>query len=318
MRLLPIPIRPHKPPAMSLDHCERLFRDVRRCGSLPEICHALEPIFDRYKVVSLGLERGAVFWRARPCKDTPWPSLTDMGAPPTGVASAGRFNDPSQSLLYTSIREETALLEINSLVGQTVQVIGYRTILGENIRLAVVGELMHVYKLGYMRFTGSDPGLTISRLVNDLGASQGREVIFFDAFLNSLLADDGAKGNEYIVTRAVASMIFRDQELDGIAFQSTRDTLGYNVILRPEAAAKKIHATSCFQCQIKAIREYNFIDYEVLSEVVRLREDNAFEWAQPLGVQRRRFFNLTKEEYDVARSLANDPNAFLAMTRAHR
>ncbi len=303
---------------MSLDTCDMLFRKVRQGKSLPEICHALQPIFDTYELISLGLERGAVFWRARLCQEAPWQSLQDMGAPPQGIAAAGRFNDPAESLLYTSLRVETALSEVSACSGQLVQVIGYRTILDKYLRLAVVGELMHVHKLGYMRFTGSDPDQSISRLVNNLGQSRGKDILYIDAFLHSLLADSAARECDYIFTRAVAAMIHRDPEIDGIAFSSTKDSLGYNVILRPESIASKVHGTSCFQCRISAIREFGFIDFETLREVIRLREDDTFEWADPLPTPRRRFFNLTKEEYKIALQLADDPNSFLEMTRAHK
>ena len=259
-----------------------------------------------------------MFWRARPCADDPWPSLADMWAPPKEYASSGRFNDAAASLLYTSLREETTLAEICAGVRQKAQVIGYRTILGQSLRLAVIGELMHVHKLGYMRFTGSDPNLAIARQINELGVQGGRDVIYIDAFLQSLLADTSAKKNEYIFTRAIASMIHRDAEIDGIAFQSARDPLGYNVVLRPDAAAKKIHATCCFQCQVNAIREFGFIEFTTLRDAVRLSADSKFEWEKPLPESRRRFFNLTKEEYNIAKAHRNDPNAFLAMTRAHR
>ena len=303
---------------MSLDYCDSLFRRVRSCDSLASISHGLEPIFDRYRPTELELGRGDVFWRARSCDGEPWPSISDMGAPPSGVAGHGRFNDPGGSLLYTSIREETALSEIGVIVNQVVQVIGYRTVLGEFLRLAVVGDLMHVHKLGYMRFAGSDPDLSVSRYLNSLGPSRGRELIYLDAFLHSLLADTEASRNGYVFTRAVAAMIFRNPAIDGIAFQSAKDPLGYNVVVRPEAAASKLHATSCFQCQVTSIREFCFTDFRTLRDAVHLRDGELFEWDEPLPDGARRFFNLTKQEYDTAMALRGDPNAFLAVKGAHR
>lgn len=306
---------------MSLDHCDLLFRDVRHSKSLAEICHTLQPIFDRYESerLTLGLERGAFFWRARICKDAePWRTVDDMGAPPRGIAGAGRFNDPAASLLYAALKEETALAEIDARPGQIVQVIGYRTLLEHHLRLAVVGELMHVHKLGYMRFTGSDPEQSVSHLLNGLGSGRGREVTYIDAFLHSLLADGGAKENDYIFTRAVAAMIFQDPDIDGIVFASTRDSLGFNITLRPEVAAVKLHAMSCFQCRVDAVRDYGFMEFSLLRDAKRLLEGGSFEWAEPLPPPGRRFFNLTKEEYEIFRRFSGDPNAFLEMTRAHR
>ncbi len=131
---------------MSLDQLESLFHLVRQGASVAEIVDRLRPVFERYKLISLGFERGSVFWRARLCGDTPWSSASDMGAPPVEVAGLGRLNDAGAPLLYASLKEETALHEVGVQPPCMVQLIGYRAMRRQMLRLAVVGELMHVHK----------------------------------------------------------------------------------------------------------------------------------------------------------------------------
>jgi hypothetical protein len=303
---------------MSLDYCEQLFREVRQSQTIAEACRALEPLFGYYKTISLGLERGAIFWRARKCGTEPWPNLSEMGAPPARVVATGRLNEPRQPLLYASIKEETALQELDAAAGELVQIVGYRTVLGQLMQLAVIGELMHVYKLGYIRFIGKDPDSTLARAINDLDPLEARRTLYIDAFLHSLLADDRARDNDYMLTRAVAAMVHRDLNIDGIAFQSARDPLGYNITLRSEVVDQKVHATACVQCKVATLREFGFVDFSVLREAIRVDSVGNFEWADPAGAGRRRFFNLTKEEYDIALKHQNDPNGFARLTRAHQ
>ncbi len=113
-----------------------------------------------------------------------------MSEPPPELTSVGRLNDAGRPVLYASLKEETALAEIQVQPNQYVQVIGYRTLIKESIRLAVVGEMMHVHKFGYMRLTGSDPGATLGRILNEKGLDEGRQLLYIDAFLHHVLSAD--------------------------------------------------------------------------------------------------------------------------------
>lgn len=252
------------------------------------------------------------------CSEEPWPSVAQMSEPPAEVTSIGRLNDARRPVLYASLKEETALSEIQVLPEQFVQVIGYRALVNESIRIAVVGEMMQVHKFGYMRLTGSDPDATLGRMLNEKGLDEGRQLLYIDAFLHQMLSDPAARDTGYILSRAVAAMIHRNTAIDGIAYPSARDPLGYNITLRPEASAFKMHATSCMQCRVDALHEFGFFEYTVLREAMRIDDDGVFDWMPPLGPPRRRLFNLTKEEYDIAMKLKDDRNAFMQFKRVHQ
>lgn len=303
---------------MSLSRFESLFREVREAVSVAAACHALAPIFDMYKVISLDLTRGSIYWRSRLCEAEPWAAASQMSAPPPERTLIGRLNDAGCPMLYASLKQETALAEIQASASQHVQLIGYRTLVGKDIRLAVVGEMMHVHKFGYMRLTGADPSATLGRLLNEKGLIDGRQLLYIDAFLHHLLSDPAADAKSYVLSRAVAAMIHRDVAIDGIAYPSARDPIGYNITLKPEVVVEKMHPTSCLHCRIDALHEFGFVEYTVLKEAARVDDAGRFEWMPPLAPPRRRLFNLTKEEYEAGIRLKDDPSAFMEFKRVHQ
>lgn len=303
---------------MTLSRFASLFRHVREATSVSAACHALTPIFDQYELVSIGLTRGPLFWRARFSGVEPWSAVSDMSAPPPEKTRIGRLNEVGVPAMYASLKEETALAEIQAGAQDHVQLIGYRALVDKDVRLAVVGEMMHVHKFGYMRLTGSDPDATVGRFLNEKGLNAGRRLLYIDAFLHEILADKTAFTKDYILSRAVAAMIHRDTEIDGIAYPSIRDPLGYNITVNLNTVETKLHPTSCIHCRIDAVHEFGFVEYTVLNEARRVDEAGHFEWMPPLNPPRRHLFNLTEEEYKAAIRLKDDPNAFMEFKRVHR
>ena len=190
---------------MTLDECDRSFERVRAASTPAEACYALTPLFDAYSVISIELTRGTVFWRARIAQDQPWISIKEMGYPKKELVRRGRLNDERSPCFYAATRENTALAEIDAKAGDFVQIAGFRVKLETPIRIAVIGELHHIQKTGYLRLTGIDPELSLNRYINSLGKEHGESLLYIDAFLAHLLADVDAGQNDYMLSRAVAS-----------------------------------------------------------------------------------------------------------------
>jgi hypothetical protein len=293
---------------MNLDECDRIFAQVLGAVSPPSVCHELQPLFDYYEVINLELNRSSIFWRARFTENRPWSTVAEMGYPPAKYTKPGRLNDENTPCFYAATREETALQEIGAKENDLVQLVGFRAKLETPLRIAVIGELLHVYKTGYLRLTGSDPGSAMSRYLNEQGVERGRRLLYIDAFLSHLLADAEARNLDYVRSRALASMVYRNSYIEGIIFPSVRDWLGMNIALQPIPADQKIHAVCCLHVRVTRVRAYGFIEYEVIREAERITNDGAFVWMNPRSPYRRHFFNLTKDEYEAAQRVANDPS----------
>src|SRR5438045_9114240 len=106
---------------MPLDECDRLFSEVHAASGPAAICHALQPLFEQYDLISIELNRGSVFWRARFASHEAWPSVAQMSYPPAEHTRPGRLNDERTPCLYAATKEETALHEIGAKEGDLVQ-----------------------------------------------------------------------------------------------------------------------------------------------------------------------------------------------------
>jgi RES domain len=286
---------------MTFDECDHQFEKVRAASSLSEACFALEPLFDAYEVVSIELARGnSIFWRARIAESCPWTSIEKMGCPPAQQVVVGRLNDRYIPCFYSATRENTALAEISVKEGDFVQLAGFRPMVETPIRVAVIGDLYHTYKTGYLRITGSDPGLSVNRYINELGKESGERILYIDAFLASLLADTNARKINYILSRAIGSMIYRNTDIDGIFFPSVRDSLGMNLVLKYSSFDSKVLPVCCIHSRVNKLRSFGFIDYDVLQDVEQISDEGGLVWLKSQDKFIRRFFNLTKEEYDSA------------------
>ncbi len=298
---------------MNLDECDRIFAQVRGALSPSDVCHALTPLFDYYEVINIELNRGWVFWRARSTEGHPWAAVAEMGYPPPEIAKRNRLSDESMPSLYAATRLETALLEIDAKEQDLVQLVCFMAKLEIPIRIAVIGELQHVERTGYLRLIGRDPDRSMIRFLNSKGLEVGRRLLYIDAFLAHLLADPEAQNSDYVRSRAVAAMIYRNKDIDGIMFPSVRDQLGMNLVLRAMAFDSKMQPVCCLHTKVTRIRSFGFIEYKVLTEAESLSPDGSmFVWRDPLPPPlRRRFFNLTKEEYEIAAQQPDDPNTFM-------
>ena len=302
---------------MTLDECDRLFDAVQRASSPAEACHALTPLFEQYPVINIELTRGNIFWRARIANERPWSGIAEMGYPPASAVRPGRLNDEQSPCFYAATRESTALAEISVQPGNFVQIAGFRVKLETPLRIAVVGELYHVHKMGYLRLIGADPRRSMSRYLNEIGLDRGERVLYIDAFLASLLADANVNQTDYMLSRAVASMIYRNAEIDGIIFPSVRDLYGMNLALNPLPFDSKVHPVCCVHGRVRKLRPFGFVDFEVTSEAERVTSDGVLHWREPQPLPTRRFFNLTKEEYEAAIRSNGSADTFFDVMSAH-
>ncbi len=286
---------------MTLDDCDRAIARIRSASLPAEVCHALEPIFEYYETMNIELGRDSVFWRARLAGANPYGSLKEMSYPPAEYAKPGRLNDQNAPCLYAATREETALLEVGAAQDNFVQLVGFKVKPTAGRRVALVGELLHVHKTGYLRLTGADPKRTFNRYLNEQGLDRGRRLLYIDAFLAHLLADTEAENQDYVKSRALASMVYRNRDIEGIMFPSVPAPLGMNLALQPVSTDTNLDPVCCLHGKITRVRRFGFIEFQVFQEAERIDSAGRFVWTKPIDPSRRRYFNLTKEEFEAAK-----------------
>ncbi len=282
----------------SLDEYESLFAAIRSEQDRQKLVRQFTHLFKVYAVISLEIKRGNVFWRGRKIESKPFFNATKMSYPPAKNTPHGRLNDAHSPMLYAATDEETVLHELEVKEGDLVQFIGFRVKNEQSLRLAVIGELHHVSKTGYTKTFGQDPKNVFTALLNKGGMEAGKRLMYADAFLASLLADDRASERSYLITRSLGQVALENSEADGFFYPSVRDSLGMNIVIRPTQFDLAAHVVRSHIVRVIKVREFGFIDYEILEEAEEMDEKGGFKWVKPIAKNIARFFNLTKKEYD--------------------
>lgn len=283
---------------MNLDACERVFDDVLSSTTEAEFCHKISALFGLYEILSVGVGRASIYWRARLIGDQIWPSLFDLDYPPSEKARVGRLNDAKSPSFYVAGSIQTALCEVECQEGQIVQVAGFRVLKDEVLSLIVVGEYANVQKSGYMHFSGTDPGRTIRKLINEK-ESKAHPLIYVDKFLASIINDPSARDSGYIFSRALGAFLHSRVEADGIVFPSVRDRGGFNLAVRPEPSDRVFHNVACVTVRVGKKRRFGIQEYEVISSAIGLDDELNFLWPSSYQAGQLHVYGLTKEEHEV-------------------
>nr|WP_158546421.1 RES family NAD+ phosphorylase [Pseudomonas sp. RW407] len=287
-----------------LDQCEYIFDRAIGSSSGAEFCYAVDPLFENYKILTLGLGRGTVFWRARTIKSKPYENISELDYPPVELSSEGRLNDKGVPVFYAATREETALAEVNVEDGQLVQLAGFKVVPGNTMRLSVVGEYSNVVKSGYMHFAGLDPDKTILNIVRNLPHAKAVAKIYIDRFFAHILADPTASESSYIHSRALGHVIHSKAQADGIAFPSVKDRGGFNICVKAENSDLHLRNVACLVVRINKRRRFGLIDYDLISTADNLNENGDFQWHSQSEPKQVAFYGMTKDEFEEARANA--------------
>lgn len=283
---------------MDLDSCDKLIDRALSSQSEAEFCHAIDSMFNIYEILSVGLGRGNIFWRARAVDDTVWPKVSDLDYPRAEKARLGRLNDAGAPCFYVAKDIHTALNEIEASEGQLVQVAGFRVLTDEILRLIVVGEYANVQKKGYMDFSETDPDRTIQKMINQ--RDKALSLLYIDKFLASVIGDINARESNYIHSRALGALFHSKVEADGIAFPSIRDPGGFNLAVRVEPSDRVFHNVACVLIKVGKKRRFGVLDHEIVSSANKIDDDLNFIWPDEYQAGHINIYGMNKQEYDYA------------------
>lgn len=297
---------------MDLDGCDIIFDGALLAQSEVEFCEHIAPLFSTYKILSVGLGRASIFWRARGMKNGPWPNLFDLDYPPPEKSRRGRLNDDGSPCFYVANSIQTTLLEIEAGEGHLVQVAGFRVLVDEILRLIVLGEYANVRKNGYMHFSGSDPGGTVRNLINQRD-KEALPLLYIDKFLASVVGDPQARESSYTLSRALGKYLHTRVDADGIAFPSIRDPGGFNLAVEPAPSDRVFQNVACVLVKIGKKRRFGVIDYEIISSATGIDEQLNFVWADKYQAGTLNLYGLNEQEHAFVDSQADGADAMLSL-----
>lgn len=197
-----------------------------------------------------------IFFRVRPLDlDTPYTSPKDLNYKERDPLSLGRMNNPLIDVLYTSLSDQTAMLECNlnkAQVGKKFQLTRFRTT-----------EKIKVYRLGifadlYLN-TGIDTSYRKEKFKHFLNEEKPSYrmlkgyAALETAFLDIMYADAESNQDTYLLSALLAHAIFNTNEnrIDAIMYPSQKHRFGMNVAFKQEFADK----INIFHTELKEIRE---------------------------------------------------------------
>jgi hypothetical protein len=298
---------------MTLDECDALFAKIR-AESHPSVLQDLflNLLATDYSVTRIGLGRGSIFWRGRPCGPGGYANVRDVTYPQPHLAGLNRLSDLNQPRFYASARRETALAEQAACRdGQYVHLLGAWVKYGHEIRVLVLGEQHHVYKMGYWRMLGVDPDGALSRSMNAMPRDKALCAIYIDAFLGSVLSDPLAHQSDYVRSRALLAAITSKYPVDAVFYPSVKDAWGVNVVITPEALESHMVYCASRVVRVDRCREFGVMETSILRQAAKIGPDGEFEWQNDAGPDRELLFGLTKEEYEFALHNQCNQNALL-------
>lgn len=297
---------------MSLDRCDELFDTIRTSSDAGRIANAYRELFAFYPLVNYEIGRGSVYWRGRISEPSGFQLANELGYPPATLCKAGRLNHPGKSCLYAATRRTTVFTELHAKPGDCVHVVGIRFLLDKPVRLIAIGVLFHVYKTGYARSIGKDPGRALSKMLNETDRSLATRVLYVDAFLSQILSDQHARDKEYLPTRVLAEVAYKKTGAKGMFYPSVQDHIGMNISMLPEAYASCTHITMSQVVRITSKHEFGFFDSQPLKHATGISEEGVFTWGDAPSDRHANFFNLTKDEAEFANARdGEDSNTML-------
>jgi len=302
---------------MTLDDCEKIFQLALSSKSESAFCHAVDPLFKEYEILSLEFGRGSMFWRARLIENEIYPNVSDLDYPPPELARQGRLNERGTPCFYVAARKETALAEVGVTEGQLVQLAGFRVKNESPIRLAVIGEYANVQKNGYMHFAGRDPDMAIAKIFNSMPRQEALKKLYIDKFFASVLADADASTSGYMFSRALGQSIYSRVGAEGVVFPSVKDRGGFNVAVQAGPSDRSFHNVSCLVVRVGKPRKFGLIEFTVVKSAERLDNDWNFIWLETIDPDTMGMYNMSKEEFEMASRNPIDRNNLLHMLHSH-
>jgi len=296
---------------MTLDECDTLFAEIRTTTTPTVLAEQFARLLDaEYPVYRLGLSRGHMYWRARPSGPEGYSNVGDVTYPPVTSAALNRLSAQNEPRFYAASRRETALLEqAHGAPGEYFHLLGTWVKAGHQIRVLVLGELHYVYKLGYFRAFGGDPG--VGRQLNALPRDQGLRAVYIDAFLGSILSDPNAHESEYVRSRTLLSVIAGRYPLDAVLYPSVKDPLGTNLVISPEALEENMVYCASRVVRVERRREFGIVESTIVRQSDGIEPAGDFRWKEDANPSQECFFGLTLEEFEFSLRNTNSANAIV-------
>lgn len=256
---------------LPLDELNKLASELNIFTDEKNIRQIINTIRKNTALMTYGYTVDTPLWRARICNNQHdgFNNISDIIYPPEEyVVKAGRLNNINESIFYLSTGYHAALSEVHANVGDYIQLTEFKFKKNKFINCCSIGEVSKFFKWGDSRFEDE-----IRSAVKETDPASIDSLIFADAFLASLLSDSKADDNEYIYTRTLSQLIFKNNKINAISYPGVQSEEQKNFAIKPSAADEtfKIARSTvirvadkylCGMYKFDIIKEAKAIDYK--------------------------------------------------------
>ncbi|QMD26683.1 RES domain-containing protein [Citrobacter freundii] len=157
----------------------------------------------------------STLWRARKCNDTPngFDCIDDIMHPPAEFTPNNRLNNAGEPILYLSTGTHAVLSECHAEINDIFHITGLKFRENKLLTYCSIGEISRYYK--WQDSTHSD---VLDEMIAETDPLSIDSLIFTDTFLASLLSDKNAREKDYLHTRILADLLFKNNNIDAIAY----------------------------------------------------------------------------------------------------
>lgn len=186
-------------------------------------------------------------WRARKCNDKPngFDNIDDIMQPPAELTPNNRLNNAGEPMLYLSTGPHAVLSETHANIGDRFHIAGFKFKDNKSINCLSIGDISR-----YFKWQESTASKTLDKLIAETNPLDIDSLIFTDTFLASLLSDKNARDNDYIRTRILADLLFKNNNIDAITYPGVTSDQQKSFAIKPTVINNTFEIANTFVIKV--------------------------------------------------------------------
>lgn len=213
----------------------------------------------------------SILWRARKCNDTPngFDCIDDIMQPPAKFTPNNRLNNAGEPILYLSTGTHAVLSECHSEIDDIFHITGLKFRENKLLTYGSIGEISRYYK-----WQNSTHAEVLDELIAETDPLSIDSLIFTDTFLASLLSDKNARERDYLHTRILADLLFKNNNIDAISYPGVESEQQQNFAIKPEVANDIFEITDTFVLKITEKYLCGMYGFEIIRKAETIDHKN--------------------------------------------
>nr|WP_233093816.1 RES domain-containing protein [Enterobacter hormaechei] len=232
---------------LSLQEVNELAKLILSTNDSEVLRSAINQVRKNLAIITYQYSIDIPLWRARKCNDkhNGFDYIDEIMQPPAHLTPANRLNNANEPMLYLSTGPHAVLSEVHADIGDYFHIIGLKFKENKLITCGSIGDISRYYK--WQDSTSSE---SLDKLISEVPRTHIDSLIFTDTFLSALLSDKNAKDEEYIRTRILADLLFKNNKIDALTYPGVESEQQKNFAIKPDVIDDTFEIANSFVIQV--------------------------------------------------------------------